>query len=76
MIKVTLKYGLTRQIEVDCAADTTVGDLIGNSNHLAILGAPESVSGVVNGVTVSPDHYVQNGDVILLEKQAAKKATA
>lgn len=76
MIKVILKYGLTRQIEVDCEANTTVGDLLSNENHLAILGAPESVNGVVNGVTVSNDHYVQAGDVILLEKQAAKKATA
>jgi len=74
MIKVTVKYGLTRMAVIEKEEPISIGDLLSDDNLLATLGAPESVVAVINGVTVGDDHYVENGDTIQLEKQAAQKA--
>lgn len=74
MIEVTIKFGLTRQITVDVPEGTTIRELTANPNNKAVLGYPENVSAVVDGVTVSADDEVSDGDTIVLEKQAASKA--
>jgi hypothetical protein len=73
-MEVTLKYGLTKQITIEISSNTTLGDILRNPNNKAVLGYPESVTGVVDGVTLGQNDYPADGDVIVLEKQAAAKA--
>lgn len=73
-IKVTVKYGLTRSVTIEKEIPVSIGDILCDENVMAVLGAPESVMAVINGVAVGDDHYVNDGDVIQLEKQAAQKA--
>jgi len=74
MIEVTLRFGLTKSLTVDVQPGTTIRQLLSNAGHKAVLGYPENVSAVVDGQTLSPDDAVSDGDVIVLEKQAAAKA--
>lgn len=74
MIEVTLKFGMTRQITVDVQDGTTIRTIVSNPNNKAVLGYPENVSAVIDGNTVDFDDTVSDGDVIVLEKQAASKA--
>ncbi len=73
-IEVTLKFGLTKQVTRTVPANTSIRTLLADVNNKAILGYPENVSAVVDGVTLSSDDTVSDGDVIILEKQAASKA--
>ncbi len=73
MISVTLRYG-SRDLTVSLDHQQTIREIISDSSRRAYLGYPENVSPVINGENVSLDHYVENGDDILLEKQAAAKA--
>lgn len=74
MIEVTLKYGLTKSITREVQDGTTVRDLIQDPNNRALLGYPENVSAVIDGVTVSLDDVVVECDTVVFEKQAAAKA--
>lgn len=74
-ITVTLRYGATKSITVEVQEPITIGQLISDASRRAVLGYPENVAAVVDGETVSMDTYIADGDEILLEKQAASKAT-
>ena len=74
MIEVTVKYGLSKTATVDIDDGSTISDILRNQNLKMLLGFPESVSAVCDGVTLSPNDEVNDGDVIQLEKQAAAKA--
>ena len=74
MIEVTVKYGLSKTATVDVRDGTTVREILANQNLKMLLGFPENVTAVSDGVTLSPDDEVNDGDVIQLEKQAAAKA--
>lgn len=73
-IKVTVKYGLTRSVTIEKEVPVSIGDILCDENVMGVLGAPESVVAVINGVAVGDDYFVNDGDVIQLEKQAAQKA--
>lgn len=73
-ITVTLRYGTSGRFEVDIPAGTTVRQLLSNQQYRTFLKLPENVSAVVDGQTLSPDDTVNDGDVVLFEKQAASKA--
>lgn len=74
MINVTVKFGATGKVEKAYTDPITVGEIVNDSNLRAFLGYPESIAAVIDGETVSQDTYVNDGDEILLEKQAAAKA--
>lgn len=73
-IEITLKFGLTKQITRSVSEGTTLRTLLSDASNKAILGYPENVSAVVDGNTIDLDEEVQDGDTIVLEKQAASKA--
>ena len=70
----TIRYGLTNSITRSFSTDTRVSDILTDTSVLAALSAPESVSAVSNGQTLSRDMYVSNYDTITLEQQASSKA--
>ena len=74
MITVTLKNGLSRQKTCDIPEGTTIGDIVNNPTHRAELALPESVNATINGRTVGYGHVLDDGDVVLFERQAASKA--
>jgi hypothetical protein len=74
MITVTVRYGMTRRLDIELEEPVQVIDITGNPNYRATLGFPENVAAVINGVTVSSDHYVNDGDIVTLEVQASRKA--
>ena len=74
MNEVTLKYGLTKQLTIEVPEGTTLASILRNPNYKAVLGYPENISAVVDGVTLDMNDVVSNGDTIVLEKQAASKA--
>lgn len=74
MYEITLKHGLTRQLTLEVTPGTTIRQLLSNANNKAVLGFPEAVSAVIDGTTIALDEQVSDGDVIVLEKQAASKA--
>lgn len=76
MISVTLKFGLTKQVTREVAEGTTLRTVLADATNKAVLGYPESVSGVVDGVTMNLDDELSDGDTVVLEKQAAAKASA
>jgi hypothetical protein len=71
---VTIKYGLTKQVTRDADDNATLRDIISNPSVRAILGYPENVVAVIDGVTYQLSGIPENGDVIHLEQQAASKA--
>lgn len=73
-MEVTIKYGLTNQITVEASEGTTIRQLITNANNRAVLRYPENVVAVIDGETKDLNDTVCDGDVIVLEKQAASKA--
>ena len=74
MITVTLKYGLTKEITTEVSEDSTIAQIIGNANNKAVLGLPETVKAVIDGQTVDLNEKLSDGDVVVLERQAAEKA--
>lgn len=74
MISIILKYGLTKRLETEVRDGATVGEVLSNPNHRAVLGFPESCNAVVDGVTLQNDDVLSDGDEVIIEKQAAKKA--
>lgn len=74
MIEVTVKYGLSKTATVDVREGTTIREILANQNLKMLLGFPENVTAVSDGVTLSADDEVNDGDTIQLEKQAAAKA--
>lgn len=73
-IEITIKYGLTKQVTRTVPEGTTVNDVLRDASNKAILGFPESVSAVVDGVTLGGHDSLNDGDTVVLEKQAAAKA--
>lgn len=73
-ISVILRYGLTNRIEVDVPPGTTIRQLLQNASYRSVLKLPENVSAVIDGMTVSLDDTVSEGDTVVFEKQAASKA--
>lgn len=74
MISITLKFGLTKQVTRQVPDGTTLSTMLRDATNKAILGYPESVSGVIDGITVDANEPLSDGDVVVLEKQAAAKA--
>lgn len=74
MIEVTVKYGLSKTSTIDVQEGTTIRQILTNNNLRLLLGFPENVTAVCDGVTLSSEDTVADGDVIQLEKQAAAKA--
>jgi len=74
-INVTLKYGLTKQVTREVSEGTALRQMLQDATNKAVLGYPENVSGVVDGVTIGHDDELSDGDVVILEKQAASKAS-
>jgi hypothetical protein len=73
-MEITLKFGLTKQVTREVAEGTTLRQILADPSNKAVLGYPENVSGLVDGVTLGLDNVLSDGDVIVLEKQAASKA--
>lgn len=74
MITVTLKYGLTKEITTEVSDGTSIAQIINDPNNRAVLGLPENVKAVIDGQTVDLDAELSDGDVVVLERQAAEKA--
>lgn len=74
MIKVTLRYGASGSLSIEVREPITVKQLISDASRRTVLGYPENVVAVRDGETISLDTYINDGDEILLEKQAAAKA--
>lgn len=74
MATVTIRYGLTNQVVRDFDSETTIGDLLTDRSILAALSAPESVTAVAHGETLSNSMYVTDFSNITLEQQASSKA--
>lgn len=73
MIKVTLRFG-ARKLDTEVEVPISIRQLIGDASRRAVLGYPENVTALVDGRATALDTYVNDGDDILLEKQAAAKA--
>jgi len=76
MISITLKFGLTKQVTREVPEGTSLRQVLADATNKAVLGYPENVSGVVDGVTIGMDDELTDGDTVVLEKQAASKASA
>lgn len=74
MITVTIKFGLTKELTTEVQEGASIRSIIGNASVKAVLGFPENVVPVIGGTTVSFDDTPSDGDVIVLERQAAEKA--
>jgi len=74
MSTVNIRFGLTNQVTRDFDESITVSDLIADRSILAALSAPESVTAVSGGETLSGSDYVVDYDTITLEQQASSKA--
>jgi hypothetical protein len=74
MISITIKYGLRSEFSTEVEDGTTVRQIVQNPNIRAVLRYPENVSAVIDGQTVSLDDRLSDGDIIVLEQQAAAKA--
>ncbi len=74
MYTVTVKQGVSGTITREVVEGTTVGQLIADSYIKAHLGYGENVSIVCNGETLEDSDTINDGDVLLIEKQAAAKA--
>jgi hypothetical protein len=73
MISVTIKHGL-ESIQKQFTEPTYVRDILGNSSILSAIEASESSTALVGGSNVDGSYQLQNGDVLVLERQAASKA--
>lgn len=73
-INATLKHGLTNSMTVDLPEGTTVGSVKRNPVYSVQLRLPENTVAVVNGITVSENHVIEEGDEVVFERQAASKA--
>lgn len=74
MIEITIRYGLTKSLTIEVAEGTTIGQIKSNHNYRAVLGLPENCTATVDGAALADHATVDDGDVILFEKQAASKA--
>lgn len=74
MISITVKYGLTRELTTEVAEGTTFRSIIADPTVKAVLKHPENVSAIINGDRMDLDNEPADGDVIVLEVQAAEKA--
>ncbi len=74
MSTVNIRYGLTNQVTRDFDSETTIRELLADRSILAALSAPESVTAVSGGETLSAGDYVSDYVSITLEQQASSKA--
>lgn len=74
MYNVTVQYGLTKKTTLPFAPGSTVRDVLGNAAVKIELGYPENVHALDDGVRLDLGSQVYDGQIILLEKQAAAKA--
>lgn len=72
-MNITIKYGISNSITKTVEDESTVDDVI-DSTTLAALNAPEGISVVRNGNTLSEDTSLYDGDVIYLEQRSSSKA--
>lgn len=72
MITVTLRYGTTRLADMAVDEGSTINDL--KRTFGTALRLPESVQALVNNVPEDGDYRVEDGDSVVFEKQACKKA--
>lgn len=71
---VTIRYGLTNTVTRSFPYDATVADIFNDRSILAALSAPESVSAVSSGQTLSMSDPLNGYSTITLEQQASSKA--
>jgi len=71
---VTIRYGLTNTVTRSFPYDATVADILSDRSILAALSAPESVSAVSGGETLSGSDLLNGFSTITLEQQASSKA--
>ncbi len=71
---VTIRYGLTNTVTRSFPYDATVADILNDRSILAALSAPESVSAVSSGETLSGSDLLNGFSTITLEQQASSKA--
>lgn len=74
MLRVTLRFGMTRQITREVPQGTTVGQILSAQNNRVLLGYGENVVAVSNGVTLDQNDLIEDGSTLVIEQQAAKKA--
>lgn len=74
MLRVTLRFGMTRQITREVPQGTTVGQVLSAQNNRVLLGYGENVVAVSNGVTLNQNDLIEDGSTLVIEQQAAKKA--
>ena len=73
-MEITMRYGATAELVREFAPGTTVQDLLSNPQVKTGLRLPENVAAVVDGRTLQPHDELNDGDVVVFEKQAAQKA--
>jgi hypothetical protein len=73
-VSVTIRYGISKQVTKDVAEGSSIRSVITNPSVKAILGHPENVVPVIDGVTMGLNDTVYDGADIQLEQQAAQKA--
>ena len=71
----TVKYALkSTELDLEAAGITSISQLVSNRVLLGALGAPEGVTAISNGETLSNDDDPSEYEVITLEKRASSKA--
>jgi hypothetical protein len=73
MKSITIRYGID-QLTKEFRDEATVRDIIGNTSVKAGLGFGDSVQVLCDGVALSMDSEVEDGDEIVIETACNKKA--
>jgi hypothetical protein len=68
-----IMFGPTRSISTDASQYPTVSSILGSSNLKAVLGFPESVSALVNGVEADAGQVLVDDDNVEIRTIANTK---
>lgn len=68
-----IKYGLSNRFETTSDRFPSVSAIVGSADLRSILGFPENVGALVNGVDADVGQSLHNGDTIELVTKANKK---
>lgn len=73
-MNVTVKFGVGNSTAVDYDEGTTVDELLNDQDLRATLGFGSNVHVLVNDEPVSAGYELEEGDVVIIEQMASKKA--
>jgi len=72
-MQINIKYGVD-SISRNVSDNSTIGSIIGDSNVKAVLGYGDNVRVLLNGVALDQATRVHNGDTLVIETAANRKA--